>query len=178
MRYVAAQRSEQKMQQDAVTSFVPRIPPIPQPFDSRMAGLSDSFGEFVTQDAIQEKEGKQDIVGVSTKRSSTHSDISFTDWLNHSQQLDLYKLTNKEERRRLRRRLQRPDCRIRQAMAEEPTDTLMFGVAISMVVGVVLGMSISSSVVPSFRGPREKRPFRSAPSRVHKNTVEKLLSFL
>ena len=190
LRYVAAERSHRQMEEDALTHTAHlRYPPqIPEPHDGRMSGLSSSFDEFLTPH-IQET-GTETVAehGVSAKRSPVlSSEITFEDWIASSRNLNLYELSNAKERRSIRRRLQDPNCKVRQAIAEEPMSAFMFGIVLSIAVGVALGMSISSSVRhTSFRGQSEKKlapaenPFRSVtpPSRVQRSTVDKVLGFL
>lgn len=195
LRYVAAERSHRQMKEDAVTNTTSlRHPPkIPEPYDGRMSGLSHSFDEFITSHDEDETKARSNIEdrGVSSKRSSTRSsEMTFEDWIASSRNLNLYELSSAKERRSIRRRLQDPNCRFRQAIAEEPTSAFVFGIVLSIVVGITLGMSISSSLRPtSFRGPPAQKhttsvenPFRSstvvAPSRVQRNTVDKVLGFL
>ena len=188
LRYVAAERSQRKMKEDAVLN-APAVqfpPKIPGPHNTRMSGLSKSFDEFLsshdTSGTPVEEEGSGSYV--TAKRSISSGSPTFEEWIANSKNLNIYELSNTAEKKLIRRRLQNPNCRVRQAIAAEPTSAFMLGVAISIVTGIALGICISESAkYNTFRGrapistPQNGNPF-SPPSNFQKKTIASVLSFL
>lgn len=199
LRYVAAERSERSMREDAVrtSSTILNPPTIPPPFDGRMSGLSSSFDEFLTDHESRSRRASADepfpappatSAPSSARRSVAKEPATFEEWMARAQDLNLYQLANPTERRFLRRRLQHPECRVRQAIAEEPTGALLLGIVVSVAVGIAIGMSIGTSMRTFRGGPARQasarganeNPFRctGTATKAHKSTVEKVLSFL
>jgi hypothetical protein len=193
LRYIAAERSQRSMREDAIkTSSTIRNPPtMPPPFDGRMSGLSSSFDEFLTDHEAQPKHAAPDAeplpASSSARRSVAKDPVTFEEWMARAHDLNLYELSNPAERRLIRRRLQHPECRVRQTIAEEPAAAVLLGMVVAVALGIAIGLRIGTSLRPTFRGGKREltrmtqdNPFRCTgpATSAQKNTVEKILSFL
>ena len=190
-RYVAAERSERRMKEEALTNHrVVHPPRLPNPFDARMTDNSSAFDETVT--SATEPSPPPPLEGVNPPVASARLQMSSpAQWMQDSRHLDLA-LLSAEERRDLIRRMQDPNCRFRRHIAEDPVTSMMWAVLLSAGVGVVLGMNIASSVSRDrYRGkvtpPVSEAPnpfFRHATtggpttSSVKTKVVDKMMSFL
>ena len=102
LRYVAAERSQRKMKEDAVLN-APAVqfpPKIPGPHNTRMSGLSKSFDEFLsshdTSGTPVEEEGSGSYV--TAKRSISSGSPTFEEWIANSKNLNIYELSNTAEK--------------------------------------------------------------------------------
>jgi len=208
LRYVSAERSAAKMEEEALTKAHPPFPPRPaEPFDARMSDNSAAFQEFLSADANQAQgaEGSNEGVAVVagsgrpsadalTRRSSMPS-MTFTEWLEASKEFDLNDVLTRRERMDLYRRMQPSDCRIRREIASDPLQSVVLCLLISGLVGVVLGARITSPIRQhGFRGERHTRTVASPPpslsstpphrhghesaSRAQRGNIQRFMSFL
>lgn len=183
LRYIAAERSERRMKEEALTNHrVVHPPRLPNPFDARMTDNSSAFDETVTSATEPSPPVSPPLEGVDPPVTSARLQMSSpSQWMQDSRHLDLALLTV-EERRDLMRRMQDPNCRFRRHIAEDPVTSMMWAVLLSAGAGVVLGMNIASSV--SQNRYRSKATFRHAttvpqttPS-VKTKVIDKMMSFL
>ena len=208
LSYVAAERTERKMREEALST--PRIthpPRLPLPYDARMTDSSRAFEDVVAEaaeDGISAKVQQQSNHGTAARGliddkvevpPSKHS-MTFREWFDAQNHFDLHSMSTPEERRLLRRRMERDDCKWRQSVSEDPATSVLVGVVLASFVGIALGSSIvaASSRRASYRGetqvkranpppPRppsaeKHNPFFRKATAVQKNTVEKLMTFL
>ena len=176
------------MKEEALTNHrVVHPPRLPEPFDARMTDNSSAFDETVSTatEALSPEVVDPPVVSARLQTSSP------AQWMQDSQHLNLALLTT-EERRDLIRRMQDPRCRFRRHVAEDPITSMMWGVLLSAVVGVVLGMSIASSVSRDrYRGKatpsvseapnpffRHATPAGPTTPSVQTKVVDKMMSFL
>lgn len=201
LSYVAAERTERKMREEAlVTSHIAHPPRMPLPFDARMTDSSSAFEDVVTEAAMEEESGEEAGGGISAKAQNTASSSSqrpqrpmtYRQWFDAQKEFDLYALSTPDERRMLRRRMERGDCKWRQTVSEDPSSYLIFGAIASALVGIALGSSIvASSRHPAYRGKmspppackspastERRNPFFRKATPVQQNTVEKIMTFL
>tara|TARA_B110001452_G_scaffold152215_1_gene126644 strand:+ start:80 stop:718 length:639 start_codon:yes stop_codon:yes gene_type:complete len=205
LRYVSAERSAAKMEEEALTKAHPPFPPRPvEPFDARMSDNSAAFQEFLSADANQAQgaEGSNEGVAVvaGSRRPSAdaltrRSSMTFTEWLEASKEFDLNDVLTRRERMDFYRRMQPSDCRVRREIASDPLQSVVLCLLISGLVGVVLGASITSPIRRhGFRGGRHARTvasppssFSSAPphrhghesaSRAQRGNIQRFMSFL
>lgn len=197
LRFVAAERSERKMKDEAGSTMTRHFPPQAlQPFDARMSDNTAAFREFVSfssdrngdveresdetagtmqttdatvSDRVSHSARYPDALSpMSAKHTHTPQSMTFAQWLKASKEFDLHSVPTVTERRDLYRRMQPEHCALRQQIASDPMQSVVLGMLVSGVAGILLGATLASSTNSphvGFRGWKGSSP-ASTQSRV------------